>query len=122
MSIVDRSVEAGCGITRKPNGALVGAVDGGQGTQFHLDRMEEVLDQVAPGRGLADGDRTDNFAGDRFADDQLSLDNAGAYEEGLSDYRAGEDITGHEGVVPCDLTGRPRDPKIGVSGRRTWQR
>ncbi len=110
------------GIDRRFNPETQGRVSGGTNSRFHRERVEEVLDQIAPARHLVQGDTSDDFTGERFEGDELSIDNAAAYEEGRSDYDAGMDITGHESVLPCDLTGNPRDPKIGRSGRKTWFR
>jgi hypothetical protein len=67
-------------------------------------------------------DTSDHFNGTRFEGEVISFDNAAAYDEGKSEYEDGKRITGEDGVVPCDLVGRPRDPKIGRSGKRTWYR
>ena len=52
----------------------------------------------------------------------ISLDNADALLEGRSDFANGEEMTGQDNVLPCDMVGRERDPKEGVSGRKVWDR
>jgi hypothetical protein len=98
-----------------------GAVASGK---FHEERKQDLLDHAAPGRDLGAMDTTDNFSGRQRFDDgnNISLENADALQEGISDYASGKEITGQDNILPCDLVGRPRDPKTGVSSKRTWDR
>lgn len=110
--------------TRRGDPGLQGRVSGRNGDSWHVEREQELLDVLAgPGREIV-ADTTDHYSGRGRFDEgtDVSLENAAAYDEGLSDYAAGQDITGQKGVVPCDLVGRPRDPKKGASGRRVWHR
>ncbi len=118
-----RWLERLSGVVYQGDPGLQGRVSGGNHDKTHIARKKDLL-KLLPTQTEQEiqADSTDHFPRYRFRGNNISYENAAAYDEGRSDYEAGQDMTGHEGVLPCDLVGRPRDPKLGVSLKRRWDR
>jgi hypothetical protein len=89
-----------------------------------LETKRRIEEEEHPGQHLAETDTADRYTSPRFRESpgSVSIENADAWQEGHGDLANGEEMTGQEGTVPCDLVGRPRDSKTGASGKRTWDR
>jgi hypothetical protein len=116
------------GVVHQGDPGLQGRVSGSDQDPRHIKRRAEILSQMAGSNAEEQpsddiqADTTDHYRGARFSGSVISLDNAAAFDEGVSDFAAGKDMTGHDGVLPCDVVGRPRDPGIGVSRKKKWNR
>ena len=94
------------------SGYLKGAVDGGQSSR-RLARVQEMLDQLNPGRGLGEGDSTDWYGDDVLnARGDVSLERAALRELRLKDalddqvedenkFPEDPDLVTRHGLLPC---------------------
>jgi hypothetical protein len=119
---------------RRGNVHRLNAVDGGSGTRVHEQRKRGILSLLKSIFSSGDDDldsaeltrpvKLDQYSGkSRFEEGEaLPLDVINGYVEGNADYESGKEMTGQDGLVPCDLVGRPRSTKHTRRGNRRWWR
>ena len=100
------------GISIKPNGSLLGAVDGGN-TDLRFATPVESRGDVGLNddlRKLGGVNTTDYTIGHKRLgkDERVSADSVESFLIGEQELEDGEFMTGHDGFVPCDVVGRKR--------------